>query len=575
MRIMKKTLLASLLLVSLSAAAQSETVSVVANMTGSADWISELPGVVSVSPMFDGYVKIVMDEASALDVRQQLDSARVPYELDAEVLRAPIDVQDFSAADAGPLSQVQAAATADPLQSMQTELFSSLNNALLGMQNQRKVTGEADRRVKVLIMDTGSLPHEDVSFKGGYSFVLSPRKSPLPNAPVRQPHDYEDYTIDSSCRSGHGLAMAGIVAAGQYNKVGITGVANADLYMARVVETECASGKAVDKGELSDLAAALASVSKANGPSGIPVPDVINISLAAEVPCPVFLQNSINAAVSAGAVVVVSAGNNAGLSAAQAPANCQNVITVAAHSTTPGSLAPYSNYGAEVDVAVLGLRYTTVHDNTYGYVEGTSGAAAAVSGLAALLKQQYPNATPAQIELILKEGATPYPAGGACTTLCGKGMVDFPLSMTIADHLLDPKITFRHGFHETSGDTSGNCKINSEQFALSTAFDSCSALVSKIDTHFTEFPNPLKYKVDLRKRRVGLSTWDISTGVTSVTQYDPDMNKDALPLFNPDTSNYEYAMIPCFTKKNGSVSCPSQFVTPLDPASIVKPANCK
>ena len=567
MRVMKKTLLASLLLVSISAAAQSETVSVVAKMSENATWVSELPGVISVSPVFDGHVKIVMDEVSASDVRHQLDGAGVFYEFDAQISRGPVDIQEASVAGSDyPVSSSDN--VADPLQSMQTELFSSLNNALAGMQSQRKVTGEADRRVKVLLMDTGWLPHEDVSFKGGYSFVASPSVS-------RQPHDYEDYTETKSCRSGHGLAMAGIVGAGQYNNVGVTGIVNADLYMARVLETNCSSGKPVDSGALSDIAAALASVSKPNGPSGIPVPDVINISLAAEVPCPVFLQNSINAAVTAGAVVVVSAGNKGGLVASQAPANCQNVITVAAHTTTPGQLESYSNYGSEVDISVLGRRYTTTQSNGYGYVDGTSGAAAAVSGLAALLKQQYPNASPAQIELILKEGATPYPDGGSCTTLCGKGMADFPQTMTIADQLLDPKIAFRHGFHETPGDTSGNCKINSEQFALSSAFDSCSALVSSIDTHFTEFPNPVKYKVDLRKRRVGLSTWDISTGVTSVTQYDPDMNKDALPLFNPDTSNYEYALIPCLTKKNGEVSCPSQFVVPLVPDSIVKPANCK
>lgn len=567
MRVMKKTLLASLLLTSLSVMAQSETVSVVAKMSETSTWVSELPGVVSVSPVFDGYVKIVMNEEGSSDVRQQLDSAGVFYEFDAQISRGPVDIQDYPVGDS-PSSLTNSDAVADPLQSMQTELLSTLNNALAGMQNQRKVTGDADRRVKVLLMDTGSLPHEDVSFKGGYSFVASPSAS-------RQPHDYEDYTGTTACRSGHGLAMAGIVGAGQYNNVGVTGIVNADLYMARVLETNCSSGAPVDSGVLSDIAAALASVSKPNGPSGIPVPDVINISLAAEVPCPVFLQNSINAAVAAGAVVVVSAGNKGGLVASQAPANCQNVITVAAHTTTPGQLESYSNYGSELDVSVLGRRYTTVQSNTYGYVDGTSGAAAAVSGLAALLKQQYPSATPAQVELILKEGATAYPAGGSCTTLCGKGMVDFPQSMTIADQLLDPKIAFRHGFHETAGDTSGNCKVNSEQFALSSSFDSCSALVSSIDTHFTEFPNPVKYKVDLRKRRVGLSTWDISTGVSSVKQYDPDMNKDALPLFNPDTSNYEYAMIPCLTKKNGEVSCPSQFAVPLVPDNIVKPANCK
>ena len=69
--------------------------------------------------------------------------------------------------------------------------------------------------------------------------------------------------------------------------------------------------------------------------------------------CGTTTQNAINGAVARGTVVVVAAGN-ANTDAGQfTPANCANVITVAA-TNRQGARASYSNYGALVDVSAPG-----------------------------------------------------------------------------------------------------------------------------------------------------------------------------------------------------------------------------
>ena len=93
--------------------------------------------------------------------------------------------------------------------------------------------------------------------------------------------------------------------------------------------------------------------------AGVPVnnstpADVINLSLSGDGPCSLAEQSAINAAVAAGSVVVVSAGNDDGTNVADiSPANCENVI-VAGAIARDGSLASYANVGLAVDVTAPG-----------------------------------------------------------------------------------------------------------------------------------------------------------------------------------------------------------------------------
>ena len=100
-------------------------------------------------------------------------------------------------------------------------------------------------------------------------------------------------------------------------------------------------------GSLSDIAEAI------RWAAGLPVPgvpanttpaQVINLSLGGGTTCSATMQSAVDAAIAAGAVVVAATGNE-GVIGLSAPANCNGVIAVTAH-TINGENADYANIGA-------------------------------------------------------------------------------------------------------------------------------------------------------------------------------------------------------------------------------------
>lgn len=79
-----------------------------------------------------------------------------------------------------------------------------------------------------------------------------------------------------------------------------------------------------------------------------------------------------------------------------------NIITVGAHDDAL-NIIPSSNYGKNsVDIAAPGHRIrSAIPNNTAGYMTGTSQATAFVSGVAALIKSQYPQMKFEQIKNII------------------------------------------------------------------------------------------------------------------------------------------------------------------------------
>ncbi|MFD8740515.1 S8 family serine peptidase [Streptomyces sp. NPDC059618] len=101
------------------------------------------------------------------------------------------------------------------------------------------------------------------------------------------------------------------------------------------------------------------------------------------------------------------------------PTQLPGVVTVAS-TGVKGAKSYFSSYGnGVIDVAAPGGdRYqipdtpsqngrilSTLPNNTYGFLQGTSMATPHVAGVAALLKSTYPWATPAQLQLLLKAEA--------------------------------------------------------------------------------------------------------------------------------------------------------------------------
>ena len=183
-------------------------------------------------------------------------------------------------------------------------------------------------------------------------------------------------STDDLCN--HGTHVAGTIAAATNNGVGVAGVAPA----ARLL-----SGKVLDDGGsgfFSDIERGIQWAAD-NGAK------VISMSIGGTLACPTSTQNAANYAWNKGAVLVAAAGN-AGASGAQAPANCQNVIGVAA-TNSADARASFSNYGAQVDVAAPGVSVlSTVNPDlaanagaAYRYFNGTSMATPHTSGVLALL----------------------------------------------------------------------------------------------------------------------------------------------------------------------------------------------
>ena len=89
-----------------------------------------------------------------------------------------------------------------------------------------------------------------------------------------------------------------------------------------------------------------------------------------------------------------------------------NYLTVGALTSAYGTgmIAVFSNYGKErVDIFAPGDGiYSTMPDGSYEFQGGTSMAAPAVAGLAAMIRSYFPSLTAAQVkQVILESGISP------------------------------------------------------------------------------------------------------------------------------------------------------------------------
>ncbi|MGW3713667.1 S8 family serine peptidase [Streptomyces albogriseolus] len=305
-----------------------------------------------------------------------------------------------------------------------------------------KATGAG---VKVAVIDTGYVSHSDLTANvvAGYDFISDPFMANDGGGRDSNASDPGDWMLRGECgnnypeydttSSWHGTHVAGTIAATTDNGKGIAGIAyNATVQPVRVL------GKC--GGTTADIMDAItwASGGYVPGVPSNPNPaDVLNMSLGGSGACDAGTQSAINGAVNRGASVVVAAGNSNADAAGFNPANCSNVITVAA-SDREGNRASYSNYGSIVDITAPGGEtavssangiWSTLNSGTrspasenYEAYQGTSMAAPHIAGLAALMYEANPSITPAQVESSIKSNARPLP--GYCSGGCGAGLAD-------------------------------------------------------------------------------------------------------------------------------------------------------
>ncbi|PLS19234.1 hypothetical protein CVD28_02150 [Bacillus sp. M6-12] len=225
----------------------------------------------------------------------------------------------------------------------------------------KEATGKG---VKVAIMDSGISAHSDLTIAGGKNFVDS-------NASYADGH-------------GHGTIVAGIVAGKKY------GLApDVELYSLRVLDNNNRGWgymmvNAIDWAIENDI-------------------DIINMSIIMDTE-DYYLNQAIKKALEHGIILVACAGNNGGN--VTNPASLDGVISVGALNSDWKTRAYFSSYIGKVDYMAQGANiYSTNRFGSYdsGW-NGTSFSAPYVTGIFALYKEAFPNATAQELkELVLKQ----------------------------------------------------------------------------------------------------------------------------------------------------------------------------
>jgi serine protease len=211
-------------------------------------------------------------------------------------------------------------------------------------------------------------------------------------------YDFVNDRIDASDDVGHGTHVAGTIAQSTNNGYGVAGIA----YEAKLmpIKVLAASGG----GTVADIAEGIRFAVDRGA-------DVINMSLGGGGESK-LMQEAIDYAHGKGVVIIAAAGNS-NQNASAYPARYPHVISVAA-TDAAGVKAPYSNFGAGVDISAPGgsetgkILQNTIDPKTgesaFLEYQGTSMAAPHVAGVAALVKAAGIE-QPDQIRKILLQSA--------------------------------------------------------------------------------------------------------------------------------------------------------------------------
>jgi subtilisin family serine protease len=285
---------------------------------------------------------------------------RVKYVVPDRVLSLPRPIAD---------GKPGGGTTPPPAQSVPT----GIRRVKANLSATAKIDGADERvNVDVAVIDTGiELAHPELNVAGNVSFVSG--------------------ASTGNDDNGHGTHVAGTIGAID-NGVGVVGVApGARLWAVKVLNKQ-------GSGWTSQIAAGIDWVT-----ARAATIEVANMSLGgsgSDTNTNDPMHDAIRGAVNAGVVFVVAAGNENVDAATKVPAAYDEVITVSALADSDGAggglgaatsygpddtLATFSNFGADVDVAAPGVGInSTYKGKTYKVLNGTSMASPHVAGIVAL-----------------------------------------------------------------------------------------------------------------------------------------------------------------------------------------------
>ncbi|HIA08452.1 MAG TPA: hypothetical protein EYN73_05145 [Chromatiaceae bacterium] len=299
----------------------------------------------------------------------------------------------------------------------------------------------AGNNVIVAVVDTGIyLAHPEFSGQlvNGFDFISDLASAADGDGIDANPDDPGDGAqIGSS--SWHGTHVAGTIAALSNNNSGVTGIAwDAKIMPIRALGVR--GGTGYDIIQSIRFAAGLD-----NDSNTVPVQkaDVINLSLGGS-GYSLSAQNSYNEVRSEGVIVVAAAGNE-NTSQLSYPASYDGVVSVSATDFV-NNRAPYSNFGAQIDIAAPGGNkgvdlnndgygdgvLSTLVDDSSGtrnpslfFYNGTSMASPHVAGVFALMRAVHPTLSPDDIDSLLSAGSITTDIGNVGRDdLYGHGLID-------------------------------------------------------------------------------------------------------------------------------------------------------
>ncbi|DBB00879.1 TPA: hypothetical protein ACH3X1_000798 [Trebouxia sp. C0004] len=229
--------------------------------------------------------------------------------------------------------------------------------------------------VHVYTVDTGINPyHEEFYDSSG-------------NSRVGTAYSY-DTTEYNDC-NGHGTHITGTMAGLHF------GIAkDANIHSVRVMDCD-------GEGAMSDIVAGLEWIL-----DNLELPAVVLMSIGGD--ATLLLDKACEALVSAGAIVVVAAGNNDEDACLLSPARDAAVITVAAINKQD-AMPSFSDGGVCVDLLGPGYQVLSAYygsDTGTAVLSGTSMAAPHIAGIAALYLEAYPSAAAYQVRASILSSAT-------------------------------------------------------------------------------------------------------------------------------------------------------------------------